>query len=292
MRTAADNLNSSSIPIARIESEARELARLEKWSEAARLLMRAARAEPCNTARWLQIAQWQRQSREPRAAAKTLRDALRLNGLDAPQRSPRSEGERERRKAMGTQTGPQLGTQDSVSIWQALAETQLEAQSWDECIAACRSLLQLAPNHHYGQELLATALLHAGRVDEAAEVMRRLLMLSPRDPLHRIKLGTLFQLQGRSGDALREFQRVIDAYPDAPFSAEAHEAIEVLDRMQIQQVLMRATEDDDFRLRLQRDTEEVLQENNFYLSEGGLESLRHLLWDGSPTEAPAPIRIH
>lgn len=260
--------------ITALENEARELANHAKWSAAARTLTRAARAEPHNTGRWLQIAQWQRKNHDIKAAIRTLQTALRLNRVpDSP--LPDS-------------------SKDLIELWEALAETQLEAQSWKECITTCRTLLQHAPRHHFGQELLATALLQTGQIDEAIEVMRNLLYLSPRDPLHRLKLATLLQLQGNFGDALREFQRVVEAHPDLLFVQEAFDAIEALDRMQTQQILLRAAEEHVFRLHLQQDFDATLEEGGFYLSEGGRESLRHMLWDGradDPGSIPTP-RVH
>ncbi|HEX8833503.1 MAG TPA: hypothetical protein VF719_04845, partial [Abditibacteriaceae bacterium] len=110
--------------------------------------------------------------------------------------------------------------------------------------------------------------------------------------LHRLKYATLLQLQGNSGEALREFQRVLATYPDAPFSSEANDAIEILDNMQIQQVLLRAAEQDGFRLQLQHEFENTLQEFGFHLSENGRETLRYMLGDGRPDALPVAPRIH
>lgn len=275
--------------IALLEDEAHELANRSKWGAAAKALLRVARAEPHNTERWLKIAQWQRQDHDVKAAAKTLRTALRLNtnkAADKPKTKPTSvRQDTKTSKAMP----PSQSQAASIALWLALAETQMEAQVWDECISACHELLKLAPQHHLGQEILATALLYNGQIEVAVEVMQGLLRLSPRDPLHRLKLATLLHLQGQLGDSLREFQRVVITHPDAPFTQEAYETIETLDKMQIQQILARASEDYAFRLHLQRAFELALEDNDFYLSDSGRESLRHLLWDGSVDDLPVPL---
>lgn len=245
--------------LALMETAAQELADRAKWGAAARALLRVARAAPHNTERWLKIAQWQRQDQDVKAAARTLRTALRFHAGSA---------------AVSEQAGA------SSALWLALAEIQLETQAWDECIAACHELLKVAPTHHLGQEILATALLYNGQVELAVDVMQGLLRLSPRDPLHRLKLATLLHLQGRLGDSLCEFQRVVTSHPDAPFTQEAYETIETLDKIQIQHILARASEDHAFRLGLQRTFDEAIDDSGFYLSDGGRESLRHLLWDG------------
>ena len=255
-------------PISTWESQAQDLARQSKWRAAARTLLRAARAEPDKTERWLQIAQWQRRDRDSKGAARTLRTALRLH------------------------SGPEKLANASASLWQALAETQLEAQSWQECVNACRKLLELQPRNHFALEMLATALLYDSQPKDAALVMRQLLALSPRDPLHRLKLATLLHLQGALGESLIEFQRVVTSYPDAPFTQEAQEAIEALDRIQIQHILARYTEQTEFSRALQSELDEAIKEEGYHLSDSGLESLRHLLADGRPTDQRMAPRIH
>lgn len=332
-KNAADVASKRTIEAASsIEQRARLLADRQKWEQAARLLTRAARQEPQDVTRWLQIARWQRQNREPQAAVKTLREALRFNHADesrgassrdvesrdaeittedakkARGASASGAGSRsgaKRQRAAGALagnakvfvqdgTGPNVSdAPKSTSLWQALAEAQLEAQNWNGCIEACREVLESEPRHHFGREMMATAFLHSGRIDEAEKVMRELLLLSPRDPLHRLKFATLLQLQGKSGASSREFQRVADSHPNAPFVDEAHDAIETLDHIQIQQVLMRAGEDSEFAEQLESAFEAALPENGFHLSESGRESLRHILGDGRPDYgSQAPPRIH
>ncbi len=252
------------------ENQARDLAERQRWREAARELLRVAKAEPRDTSRWLQIAQWQRQSGDILAAAQTLETALKLNG-------------RKRSKA--------LDERDSIALWLALAEAQLEAQNWSACLKSCEVLLKLSPRHHFGMEILATALLQSGDPAAAEKVMRELLQLSPFDPLHRLRLATLLQLQGKLGASALEFERVIDIHRDAPILEEAREALETLERMQTQQILMLASERLDFRRHLEDDMESALETLGFHLSENGRESLQHMIWDGSFSDEATP-RLH
>ena len=124
------------------------------------------------------------------------------------------------------------------------------------------------------------------------EAMARLLLISPRDPLHRLKLATLLQLQGQLGASSREFQRVLETHGDFPFAADAADAVEALDRLQTQQILMMAAEQNHFRLKLERQFDTALAEGGFHLSEAGRESLRHMVADLLPNDpSPAP-RVH
>ncbi len=253
--------------IAASEDAAKTSAEREQWHEAAKHLLRAAKAEPGNTARWLQIAQWQRQSGDARSAAQTLQTAIRLTSKKRP-----------------TEV-------DDLALRQALVEAHLEAQNWDEAVNACLALLVVSPGHHFAQEMLATSYLQSGQLGKAEEVMRHLLMQSPRDPLHRLRLATLLQLQGKLGEATREFEGVINQHPDFVLTGEARDAIETLDRMQTQQVLIMASEQLSFRRHLETDIEDALQTLGFHLSESGYDSLKHMIWDGAfPTEQT--FRLH
>lgn len=168
-------------------------------------------------------------------------------------------------------------TQNQVAALQFRIEKALQAQSWVACITACRTLLKVDHNHHFAQETLVTALLQTGETEEAIGAVRRLLEISPRDPLHRLRLATLLQMGGRPGESLREFERINAMYPDAPFSDDASEAIENLDRLQTQQILLMAAEQDSFRWSLERDIAATLEENGFHLTENGFESLRQMI---------------
>jgi predicted Zn-dependent protease len=181
---------------------------------------------------------------------------------------------------------------EETALWQSRAEVALKDQSWDDCIAACQKLLRLEPRHHFAQETLATALLQLGQVDEAIVAVQRLLEISPRDPLHRLRFATLLQMQGRPGESLREFERIALMYPDAPFSDDAREAVENLERLQTQQILLMAAEQDTFRWQLERNPGETLEENGFYLTENGFESLRQMIPGAEDEELEKAPPIH
>ena len=159
----------------------------------------------------------------------------------------------------------------------ARVESHLESQNWDACVRDCQLLLRLNPRHHFAQETLATALLQVGETEAATAAVRRLLEISPRDPMHRLRYATVLQMQDEFGEAARQFERVALMYPDSPFTPDALEAIENLDRMQTSQILMMAAEHDEFRWRLERDMNELLEEQGFYLSENAAESLRQMI---------------
>lgn len=225
-------------------------------------LLRAARAEPQNVARWLEVAY--RQHEEKLDAAAPLREAIELNAENDIARA---------------------------ALWSSLAELLGDSQNWDACVAACDEALKIHSTHHQALEMRAAALLHSGNVAEAAATLQRLLRVSPRDPLHRLKFATLLQLQDETALAAREFERVLLAHPDAPFSEEAHAALELLDNLQGHTILARASGDLDFRRAVDENFDAALESGGFYLSENARESLRQTLADGR-VKTDAPVRIH
>ncbi len=248
------------------DDKAKILADQEKWHEASRALKRAAQMAPQDVGRWKQIAEWQARGGDMNAALRTLENALEIN----------------RYSAQNTR----------IELWLALAEANLSAQNWQLGAQACGEILRLDARHHAALELLATAYLQTNELLSAIDVMEQLLAISPRDPLHRLKLATLFQLQGRLGEASAEFQRVLELYPNMPFTEDAAEAVEALDRLQTQQILMMAAEQNHFRLHLERKFDLALLEGGFFLSDNGRESLRHMVADVNFEEPSSTTRFH
>jgi len=169
------------------------------------------------------------------------------------------------------------GSADVMTALRDRAESSLKSQDWEKCIDACRSLLEFEPRHHFAQEALATALLQTGQIDEAILAVSRLLEISPRDPMHRWRLATLLQMQGRHGESLREFERITQLDGNSSLASDVGSAIENLDRLQTQQILLMAAEQDSFRWQLERDPAQALEDSGFYLSENGYEILRQMI---------------
>lgn len=273
--------------VAQMLQEATLLAEQGQWKQAAATLQILIAQTPQDEELSLRLAHCQRQAHDLKGAAQTLQNAISQRAAvissgqtSSPQSSTRSSN---------------AATQSEREIEQmqlALCEVFAESQNWAGCLEACQQLLQIAPRNLNARELLATSFLHLGRVAEAENTVRELLIDSPRDPLHRIKLATLLQIQGRSGEALNEFERVVAVYSDAPFTAEAREAIELLDNLQIQQIVMRLNEQPQFEQQLRADMTTTLRENSFHLTDEGRESLRHMMSDGRPEIAPPKVFLH
>jgi tetratricopeptide (TPR) repeat protein len=219
-------------------------------------------------------ARWMVLNNQPERAIKTLNRAVDVN-----------------RHCEDVSLTPER-TRLLIELHIRLLEMLLDQQDWARCAAICEDILKFNPRHHFALEILATAHLQSGEVALAAAVMQRLLQVSPNDPLHRLKYATLLQLCGDTGAALREYGRVLASHPSAPFAGDARDAIELLDNMQIQQIMVLAAEHTIFRLQLQRTLDQALSDNGFALSESGRESLRHMIDDGRMAAEPQAPRIH
>lgn len=265
--SSGDSANAVSNP-ALLDELAADMAAREQWREAAALARQAADGEPKNLNRWIDIARWLHRADDGAQAQNVLIEALRRN----------------RRGAASLLLPLRL----------ALAELQFDADAWPECIATCEAILRVDGRRHSALEMLVTAQMHEAQFEAATATMRRLLTLSPRDPLHRMRLGSLLQAQGKTGEALSEFERVVAIAPETMFAGDAMGAIEMLDRAQIQQVLMRAAESTIYGIALQRDLDRALDDSGYYLSENGRETLRQMVWDGrDEDDAPPEItRVH
>lgn len=251
------------IDIAKTRARVQRLIQQKNWSRAATAQLALARAEPLDVEAWIEAIRLRRAARENEE--EIWDEAAQLTARD--------------RRA-------QTALRDALAQWHG------EAGRWAECVAVCDEILRDYPRHHSALEMRAAALLHSGDIAGATAVLRVLLRVSPRDPLHRLKLATLLQLQDQTAEAAREYEYVLAAHPDAPFASEARGALELLDNIQAQQILMRAAEDMEFRREVETSLDDAIQGSGFYLSENARENLRQNMADGRPEKAPAPPRIH
>ena len=175
---------------------------------------------------------------------------------------------------------------------EALTETLVEAGRYDEAIPEARALIRLAPRSLFARDVLGVAYLQLGRLDKALQVTGEMTRLDPLNPGHHFRRGLLLQQQGNLKAAVAAYARAQDmAHPDSETYADAGEALDELDDAQTRQILLLASEDRLFLLKLRRDVAEATQERGFFLSDDGLAHLGHLLPHQFPdpfTDRPAP----
>ena len=176
---------------------------------------------------------------------------------------------------------------------EALTETLVEASRYDEAILEARALIKLVPRSLFARDALSIAYLQTGKVEKALQVTGEMVWLEPLNPGHHFRRGLLLQQKGNLSAAVSEYSRALDmAHPESETYGDAEDALEMLDDEQTRQILLLASEDWFFLLKLRRDLAEAVSERGFCLSEDGLARLQHILphefpdWIG---DRPAPI---
>ncbi len=161
---------------------------------------------------------------------------------------------------------------------EALAETLVEAGRYEEAVSEARALIKVAPRSLFARDVLSVSYLQLGQFDRALQVTGEMLWLDPMNPNHHFRRGLLFQQQGSLRAAVGAYSRVLDmAHPESDTYEDAGEAIQELDDTQTRHILLLASEDRLFLLKLRRDLAEAVHERGFFLSEDGMARLGHLL---------------
>jgi len=246
----------------RLARRAETLASAGRTAEAIACQSEVASLRPADSVAFFRLGLLYREARRTDQAVHALRQASTLSPAD---RDPR----------------------------EALTETLVEASRYDEAVTEARALLKLVPRSLFARDALSVSYLQLGRLDKALQVTGEMVWLDPLNPGHHFRRGLLFQQQGNLTAAVGEYSRALDmAHPDSETYEDAEEALEVLDDGQTRQILLLASEDRLFLLKLRRDLPEAVQDRGFSLSEEGLARLEHLLphefpdWIG---DLPAPI---
>lgn len=161
---------------------------------------------------------------------------------------------------------------------EALIETLLEASRYPEVIAEGKALVKLAPRSLFARDVLCVAYLQTGQIEKAVQVTGEMIFLDPLSPAHHFKRAMLFQQQGSTKAAVGEYTRALDmASPGSEVHSDAAEALQALDEYQVHQVLLLASEDRYFRMKLRQDTPQAAEDRGFYLSEDGHSRLQALV---------------
>lgn len=176
---------------------------------------------------------------------------------------------------------------------EALTETLVEAARYDEAILEARALLKIVPKSLFARDVLSVSYLQTGKLDKALQMTGEMVWLDPLNPGHHFRRGLLFQQKGNLTGAVGEYSRALGmSHPESETYSDAEDALEMLDDEQTRQILLLASEDWFFLLKLRRDLAEAVSERGFCLSEDGLGRLEYLLpheFPESSGDHPAPI---
>lgn len=161
-----------------------------------------------------------------------------------------------------------------------LLQLYLETGQYEEVINRGKHFIRAVPNSMQARDLMGAAYLQLGQLDKALQITSELIRLDPTDAVNHFKRAVLYQQKGELGKAIREFIRVVDLDPEGEMADDAREAIASIDSFQLRQIIALAIEDRLFRAKLIRDPESAPTEKGFFLSSGGVATLKQVDFDG------------
>ena len=115
-------------------------------------------------------------------------------------------------------------------------------------------------------DLLAWGHYQHGQLADALAMLKSLVHLEPLQPHHHFKIGMIYEVQGNLPLAMASLLRAASLDEAGEVGTMATEAVTNLDQVQIEQVLMRAESDPQFRRLLQHDPECTLLQTGYMLA--------------------------
>jgi tetratricopeptide (TPR) repeat protein len=174
-----------------------------------------------------------------------------------------------------------------------MAELYLEAGDVDAAIEQASQVLRRDPDNVTVRPLLVAAHLEKGDWESALRVLDELIARAPNEPIYHFHQAQVFQELGQWGLALIAYNRVVEIGTDNELAERATEAIAMLDRIQMDNIVTLALEDPQFRWQLQEDLEAALIDRQFALSRTGLTALRIILSQMQENPLPwKPVLYH
>jgi tetratricopeptide (TPR) repeat protein len=170
-----------------------------------------------------------------------------------------------------------------AALRKALTEICLETGRYDEVITQGQTLLALRPRSVFALDALVAAYIQQGRIERALKLLQERLRILPDDAWTHFQCGALWRHLGNHAEAIGALERALKAKDiEEVLAQNICSAIEMLDRPQIRQILVLASEDLHFRLAVQKNPTEAIKERGFYLSHAGLVALSELHWRDFP----------
>jgi tetratricopeptide (TPR) repeat protein len=193
--------------------------------------------------------------------------------------------------------------------WRALVEVCLEIGAYDDVLGYAQRLLKYQPRSLFARDALIAAYIQRGQMEKALFLLRERLRLTPTDPWIHFQQGALLRHIGDVAGATRAFERALqytqeqetenkenrENRENIEMAADIRLALEMLERYQVHQIVLLASEDLAFSLQINQASEEKVQAaieaRGFYLSPVGISLLRGTRKQGRLTVGSAPSRI-
>jgi tetratricopeptide (TPR) repeat protein len=158
--------------------------------------------------------------------------------------------------------------------WRALVEVCLEIGAYEEVLGYAQRLLKHQPRSLFAHDALIAVYTQRGQMERALSLLGQRLRLTPCDPWIHFQQGALRRHVGDVAGATRSFERALQYAQEADLASDIELALEVLERYQVHQIVMLASEDMAFSLQIHQLSEEkvclAVQARGFYLSATGL----------------------
>lgn len=148
--------------------------------------------------------------------------------------------------------------------------------SASEIIPHAHRLLARNPADAVALDLLAWGLYQQGHLEDALHLLRRLVQTEPAHSYHHFKLGMVYQSLGQYREAMAALLRALTLDERNDAREMTMEALNGLDQLQIEQILIRARADAAFRQRLVHQQALALHQAGFLLSPFGVQFLETL----------------
>lgn len=164
---------------------------------------------------------------------------------------------------------------------EALIETLLDAEMFEETIREGRALLRLAPRNLFARDVLSIAYLQMGMIDKALHMVTEMVRFDPMNPGNHFKRALLLQQQGNVSDAMTEYMRTRDlSDPECELYSDALTALDAMDEYQLHTIMLLACEDLHFNHQLRTDPTTATRQRGFILSSDGLVRAQSFALEG------------
>lgn len=243
-----------SIPVIELINQAESLNDAEAYEEAYKLAQQAARRKIVQTDQIKRLAEIFRIQRKQAPAIRLLQKAIRTDPTD-------------------------------FTVHEDLLRILLDSNRFEDAVDVCEQLLTIFPKHVIARDVLGIAYMQMGLIDKALRVTEDLIRLDPTSAHHHFKKAVLLQQKGEIAPAMASFLRVLDMDMDSEVAFEARDAIDLLDRYQLKQILAIASDDSIFRAKLVLDPISASKERGFVLSTSGMSILIQLDMNSVPKDA-------
>lgn len=164
---------------------------------------------------------------------------------------------------------------EAADVVELLCGAYLENREYEELLAAATPFVEGEAPSLALLEAVAASWEQRGDLRRAEYYARQAVMRAPLDAYAQFRLAATEQRNGQTAAAIARFLLVLELEAvDSDLLDAAHEAVETLDAVQLQQIAALASTSVVFRLGFGRDPETALRERGFRLSDAGMGALR------------------